>query len=297
MIFHLQRFSLHDGDGIRTLIFFKGCPLRCFWCSNPESQSFSAELLFDQRKCIGCQECVKRSQRGEFTVQDGKIVLDRSRVTQANIFANICPTKAITVVGEERTAQEILAEIAKDELFYQNSGGGVTLSGGEPFAQPDLLGELLHGLKQAGIRTAVETCLHVPYEAIAQHVGLIDMFLADVKHVDSEIFRNATGGSLNLILTNLRRLDEADAPISIRIPVIPGFNHSADDMRQILDFVDALPHRHDVHFMPYHALGSQKYTLSGRLYSAPASALTDADLQPYLHYAQEKGLRATIGGT
>ena len=296
MVFHLQRYSLHDGDGIRTLIFFKGCPLRCFWCSNPESQSFDAELLFDPRKCIGCQECVKRSQHGEFTMRDGAISLDRSHLTQADIFADVCPAKAITVVGEEMTAQEILAEIAKDELFYQNSGGGVTLSGGEPFAQPGLLGELLQGLKQAGIRTAVETCLHVPYEAIARHVGLIDMFLADVKHVDPELFRNATGGNLQLILTNLRRLDEAGAPISIRIPVIPGFNHSENDMKQILDFIAVLPHRHDVHFMPYHPLGSQKYTLSGRIYSAPASALPEADIQPYLRYAQERGLRAIIGG-
>ena len=296
MIFHVQRFSLHDGDGIRTLIFFKGCPLRCFWCSNPESQSFNAELLFDSRKCIGCQECVQRSQHGEFTMQDGAMALDRSRLTQPERFANLCPAKAISVVGEEMTAQEILAEIAKDELFYQNSGGGVTLSGGEPFAQPDLLGELLQGLKQAGIRTAVETCLHVQWDAIARHVGLIDMFLADVKHVDAEIFRNATGGNLNLILTNLRRLDEAGAPITIRIPVIPGFNHSADDMRRILDVVAALPHRHDVHFMPYHPLGIQKYTLSGRICSAPASALPEAEIQPYLHYAQERGLRAIIGG-
>lgn len=296
MIFNIQRFSTHDGEGIRTVIFFKGCPLRCPWCSNPESQSFDYDLMFEPRKCIGCLECVHQSQFQEFTADDGQIRLHRERLAQPFAFKAVCPAKAITVVGEEKTVQAILAEINKDFPFYSKSGGGVTLSGGEPFAQPGLLSELLPQLQQSEIHVAVETCLHVSWQQIEKHLQYIDLFLADLKLMDPEKFQVATGGRLDLITSNLKHLEAAQIPVVARIPVIPGFNHSEADMRAMLDFAASLTNIHEVHFLPYHALGSHKYALLGRTYELPAASVSEDEIQPYIEYAQHNGLITSIGG-
>ena len=296
MIFNIQRFSTHDGEGIRTLIFFKGCPLRCVWCSNPESQAFGPELMFDRRKCIGCRECVQASQHGEFRALDGTVTLQREHLKNPLLFEEICPAKAITVVGEEKSVSAIIAEVAKDLPFYRNSAGGVTLSGGEPFAQPDFLRELLQELKNLAIHVSVETCLHVPWEHIQANLNQIDVFLADVKHADPEKFTQFTGGNLRLILTNLQKLAATGASVIIRIPVIPGFNQTEAEMQGILDIAAALPNVREVHFMPYHALGSGKYALSGRNYELPITALTEDAIEPYRKYAEDQGLKVNVGG-
>ena len=296
MIFNIQRFSTHDGEGIRTIIFFKGCPLRCPWCSNPESQSFDYDLMFEPRKCIGCFECVHQAQFQEFVNDDGQVRIQRENLTQPIAFKDLCPAKAITVIGEETDVQAILAEINKDRPFYSKSGGGVTLSGGEPFAQPDLLSELLPQLKQAGIHVAVETCLHVPWKQIEPQVKYIDVFLADLKHTDHEKFHAATGGHLNLVISNFKHLEAVQASVIARIPVIPGFNHSETEMYVLLDFTSSLTNIHEVHFIPYHALGSHKYALLGRTYQLSATSVSDDEVQLYIEYARNNGLIANIGG-
>jgi pyruvate formate lyase activating enzyme len=296
MIFNVQRFSLHDGEGIRTVIFFKGCPLRCAWCSNPESQAFGAEILFDPCACIACQDCVRISQQEEFVIHDGHITLQRENITDPSNFTAICPAKAITVVGEDLPTQALMAEIEKDRPFYSNSGGGVTLSGGEPFAQPEMLGTLLKELKALDITVAVETCLHVPWKAIEPVVTLIDVFLADLKHTNAEKFRTFTNGNLDLVLSNLKQLETLGAPVVIRIPVILGFNHTIAEMHKILDTAASLNNVQMVHLIPYHALGSQKYAMSGRTYTFPSIALTEDGMQPYVQYARDRGLNAMIGG-
>ena len=296
MIFNIQRFSTHDGEGIRTVIFFKGCPLRCSWCSNPESQSFDYDLMFEPRKCINCLECVHHAQFQEFTVDEGQVGIHRDRLAQPFAFKNLCPAKAITVVGEAKSVQEILAEISKDLPFYSKSGGGVTLSGGEPFAQPEILSELLPQLKQLEIHIAVETCLHVPWQQIERHLHYINLFLADLKHTNPEKFQAATGGRLDLIISNLKHLEAAQIPVIARIPVIPGFNHSEAEIRAVLDFAASLANIHEVHLIPYHALGRHKYALLGRTYELPAASVPEDEMHPYIEYARHKGLIASIGG-
>ncbi|MDY0092474.1 MAG: glycyl-radical enzyme activating protein [Candidatus Vecturithrix sp.] len=296
MIFNIQRFSTHDGAGIRAVLFFKGCPLRCSWCSNPESQSFDYDLMFEPRKCINCLECIQHSQFQEFINDDGQVRLQRERLKQPFAFNEVCPSKAITVIGEEKSVADILAEISKDLPFYSKSGGGVTLSGGEPFAQPEILSELLPQLKQSGIHVAVETCLHVPWKQIEKHLQYIDLFLADLKHTDPEKFQAATGGRLDLIISNFKQLETAQIPVVARIPVIPGFNHSETEMRAIIDFAASLTNIREVHLIPYHALGRQKYALLGRTYDLPAASVSEDEIQPYIEYAQHKRLLASIGG-
>jgi pyruvate formate lyase activating enzyme len=305
MIFNIQRYSIHDGEGIRTIVFFKGCPLRCVWCSNPESQAFGPEVLFDPAKCIACEECVHVAQNGEFIVEDGKILIQRERMTNPLIFQDICPTKALTVVGKDLSVQEVLEEVRKDLPFYKNSGGGVTLSGGEPFAQPEFLDALLQELKRLDIHISVETCLHVPWNSIERNAAAIDVFLADLKHTDAVKFEQYTGGKAALVLENLKKLEANNANVIIRIPVIPGFNHTEDEMRSLLDFTTSLNNVSEVHFIPYHTLGSHKYTLLGREYEGVEAHLGDGpqqasvheeELTPYLVYAAQLGLFAKIGG-
>ena len=296
MIFNIQRFSTHDGNGIRTIIFFKGCPLHCTWCSNPESQSFGVDVLFDRRKCIGCHECVEASLNGEFIPVNGTVAIQRGKLIHPLAFKDICPTKAITVTGENKRIEEIVEEVKKDLPFYKNSRGGVTVSGGEPFAQSDLLHDLLVELKRLEIHISAETCLHVAWEQIQRNAGYIDVFLADLKHIDSDKFKTYTGGNINLILSNLRQLETIGAEVIIRIPVIPGFNHSTDEMQAILDVAASFTNVSEVHFIPYHALGSNKYTLLGKKYELQASSLTEDEMEPYVKYAINKGLTPNVGG-
>ncbi len=296
MIFNIQRFSTHDGAGIRTVIFFKGCPLRCSWCSNPESQSFGYDLMFEPRKCIGCLECVQHSQFQEFINDNGQVRLQRDHLKQPFAFNDVCPSKAITVIGEEKSVTDILTEISKDLPFYSKSGGGVTVSGGEPFAQPEILSELLPQLKNLDIHVAVETCLHVPWQQIERHLQYIDLFLADLKHTDPEKFQTTTGGRLDLIISNFKQLETAQVPVVARIPVIPGFNHSETEMCAIIDFAASLTNIHEVHLIPYHALGRQKYALLGRTYDLPAASVSEDEIQSYVEYAKNKGLIVMIGG-
>lgn len=296
MIFNIQRFSTHDGKGIRTIIFFKGCPLRCQWCSNPEGQKLEHEIFFEPRKCIFCLDCTKKSKNNEFTFENGKIVLDREAVKDACIFDDVCPTKAIEVIGKEQGVDEILEQILKDQPFYNNSGGGVTISGGEPFFQPEFLEALCKELKKLDIHTSVETCLNVPWSNVKRSVQYIDEFLADLKHTDSVKLKKYTGGNINLILTNLKELEAAKANVIIRIPVIPGFNDTISEMTSILDYVAGLTNVREVNFLPYHKLGTNKYNLLGRDYIFHSVSVKDDLIQQFIKYAKNKGLISNIGG-
>ena len=296
MIFNIQRFSTHDGKGIRTLIFFKGCPLRCVWCSNPESQAFGYDIFFDPKKCILCQDCVKLSEHGEFILENGEIEIRRANIKNPLAFKDICPTKAIVVAGEAKSVEEIIEDISKDFPFYRTSGGGVTLSGGEPFAQADFAYELLSALETLDIHVAVESCLHVAWENIQKNLEHIDLFLLDLKHHDADIFRKHTEGDLKLILENLKKLDRNGAEMILRIPIIPGFNHTEDAIQGILDIVASLKHAKEVHFLPYHPLGSGKYQLLGKEYELPSASLPEEELHAYLDAARQRGLIAHIGG-
>ena len=296
MIFNIQRFSTHDGSGIRTIVFFKGCPLRCPWCSNPESQRMDHDVFFEKKKCIGCMECVSLSENGEFEKVDEDIVINRERIGNPLIFKDICPSKAIQVVGEELDEEKLLKEVEKDRAFFANSGGGVTFSGGEPFAQPKELLMLAKELKNRGISVAVETCLGVSWGNIEASVQYIDEFLVDLKHVDAGKLRQVTSLDFAKYEHNLRALDSMGVPVTIRIPVIPGFNESSEDMHSIIDFLDFFTNIKELHFIPYHSFGKSKYHQLGREYGYRAEALDKNELEPFLIYAKNKGLNTVIGG-
>jgi len=296
MIFNIQRYSTHDGQGIRTMVFFKGCPLRCMWCSNPESQSYSYSLMYNRRLCKSFGECLKT---GNSAVRSGAkgIEIDYNFVNDVKIFSDLCPSRAITVSGEEKSIDEILVEIEKDLPFYSRSDGGVTLSGGEPLSQGPELVKLLHDLKKKGINVSIETSLHVPWEMIERCISFTGTILSDLKHTNTEKFRKYTGGDAVLVLNNLVKLSASHNNVIIRVPVVPDFNHTLAEMKSIIDFTVSLKKIREIHFLPYHTLGKEKYKMLGMQYGLDETKKVDEhELSDYIRYAESAGLKAKIGG-
>lgn len=297
IIFDIQRFSTHDGEGIRTIVFFKGCPLRCLWCENPESQNRDPELLYDPGKCILCLECTRVGSDGAITLVDGKLDIRRERVRQPEAYREICPAGALQVVGREMSVQEVLGEIEKDLPFYRKSGGGVTVSGGEPYAQPAGLLELLRELRRLEIHTAVETTLQAPWNHVEPTVAYVDTFLADVKHTDARKFKQYTRGNLAVIQKNFRRLEKAGARVVVRVPVIPQFNDSLEEIGRIVEFAASLTNVKEINFLPFHVLGMHKYAMLGRDYQfLTRPPEWDGRLQEYEKLARDQGLQTNVGG-
>jgi pyruvate formate lyase activating enzyme len=295
MIFNLQRFSTHDGSGIRTIIFYKGCPLRCQWCCNPESQSFTYDLFYDSRICRNFGECLRKDDIS-ITVKNPGIQIDRSALQQPEKFRNICLTKALTVSGEEKSIAELLFEIEKDIPFYRHDGG-VTLSGGEPLSQGAELLSLLMELNMRKIDVAVETSLHVSWKNVERCLGLVNTFLVDLKHTDHAKFKAYTQGDAGLILKNIKKLAEQHATIIIRVPVIPDFNHSMNEMKQIIDFVSSLNNVREIHFLPFHTLGVEKYNMLGMEYLFGSNRQVHiSELEDYIAYAKSQGIKTKTGG-
>ena len=243
MIFDIDHGSLVDGPGIRTAVFFKGCNLRCRWCHNPESQSFKPQVMFYRDRCVGCGSCACPKE-----VCDG-----------CGVCAEKCPTGARKLAGREMTAEALMAEILEDRPFY-GTEGGVTFTGGECMLQPELLLELLKRCKEAGIHTAVDTAGHHNWEAFEKILPYADLFLYDIKHMDTEKHREYTGVGNDRILENLGRLLKSGARVWIRIPMIPGVNDSPDHMAKIEDFLSQFPAPEKLEKLPYHTLGDHKYT-------------------------------------
>jgi pyruvate formate lyase activating enzyme len=282
VIFNIERHALHDGPGIRTLVFIKGCGLRCTWCSNPEGQTAAPGLLYREKDCIACQRCVEacparavsrakpRFSAGRHTDKrpsgdrdpsagGGIVVTDRSLCTACGACVRVCPAGARTIAGREMTTTEVLEAVLKDEVFYRNSGGGVTASGGEPLLRPEFVGELFEKAGVHGIHRAIETCGHVPWENIETVLPFTDLFLYDLKHTDPEVHMRFTGKGNSLILENLGRLDERGARLVVRVPLIPSFNDRAEDVRAIAAFTSSLRSAPGIELLPYHVLGRSKY--------------------------------------
>ncbi len=296
MIFNIQRYSIHDGEGIRTIVFFKGCPLRCKWCSNPESQTYGPSLMYDQRICKNFGDCIQMGKPA-ISFENGGLSIDRANIKNKEDLRDICRSKAMTVIGEDLSALELLKEIEKDKPFYQESGGGVTLSGGEPLSQNGSVTYFLDELNKNKIHTSVETTLHVTWNQIERCLGKIDCFLVDLKHTEGSKFREYTEGDLELVITNLKKLDELKQNIIIRIPVIPGFNHTSKEMKGIINLAASLQSVQEIHFIPYHTLGTEKYKMLGmdNPYRSH-KAVSDTELIPYMEFAKLKGFNAKIGG-
>ncbi|MCE0268741.1 glycyl-radical enzyme activating protein [Klebsiella pneumoniae] len=299
MIFNIQRYSTHDGPGIRTVVFLKGCSLGCRWCQNPESRARSEDLLYDSRLCLaGCELCQQAAPAVITRTLDG-LIIHRQNVNDSHIAAlrDCCPTTALTVCGEEKSVEEIMATVLRDKPFYDRSGGGITLSGGEPFMNPTLAQALFEASHQAGIHTAVETCLHVPWKYIEPALPFVDLFLADLKHVDEAVFLQWTDGSARRVLDNLQRLAQAGKKMIIRVPLIQGFNASEADIAAITDFAADRLQVSEIHYLPYHTLGMNKYQLLSQPYTAPDKPLDAPDLLAFAQdYAQSKGLTAILRG-
>jgi pyruvate formate lyase activating enzyme len=295
LVFNIQRFSTHDGEGIRTIIFYKGCPLRCQWCSNPESQSFEPSILYDPKKCKGFGDCIEKDPVGIKKNGSG-LNINRS-ISDPDKIRNACVAKAMNVVGEYKGTADLLHEINKDISFYNQSKGGVTLSGGEPLAQGLELIDFLAELKIRDIDVSVETSLHIRWDSVERCFGMVNTFLVDLKHIDKEKFGLYTGGDLDLVLVNLKKLTDSGENIIIRIPVIPEFNHSENEMFGIIDFVSGLKTIKEIHFIPYHSLGIGKYEMLGMNYAFGEKKPVDPqELTAYINYAISKGFKTKTGG-
>lgn len=292
IVFDIQRYSLHDGPGLRTNVFLKGCPLRCQWCANPESQQMQPELAFSAHHCIECGQFAEPC-RTCFAAASS------SKEGTANLAGRveICPTGALHWIGETRTAGDVLAEVLRDAPFYGEEGG-LTLTGGEATMQPAFAEALLRLAKEAGIATALETAGHTQWRVFARLLPALDLILYDLKHVDCDRHRQYTGLGNELILTNLRQLAAHNAPLIVRIPLIPGFNADTDSLRAMAEFIVELGAAvQRVDLLPYHTLGKAKYRALGRPYPwAEHARLTDAQVQACLATVVACGLPVTIGG-
>jgi pyruvate formate lyase activating enzyme len=290
-ILKIQRFSLQDGPGIRTTVFLKGCALRCKWCSNPESQSGHPEVMYDRVRCIGdCKECLPVCEFISKTDQGSTIQIDRSRCTNCGRCAKVCPTKALHIVGESLSAEEVVLQVERDTCFYRNSGGGVTLSGGEPLFQHEFARDLLRACKERGIHTVLDTSGFAEWTLLEETAEFVDLFLYDLKCMDDTRHREFTGASNRVILENAMRLSRRNSPMIIRIPIIPGMNDGEKDMEQAARFIRGLNSVVGVDLLPYHRLGASKYPSLGRRYALEHVGLTNKE-----HMARVRNSLRSLG--
>lgn len=276
-IVEIKRFAVHDGDGIRTTVFFKGCPLSCVWCHNPESIDFSPTVGLFADKCTGCGDCAAVCPQGVHRVGEGVHTLSRARCIGCGACEEACLFDALTVYGREMTVKELLPLLLADRPFYERSGGGVTLSGGECLIHADFCAELLAALKREGIHTAVDTCGYVPFSAFEAVLPYTDVFLYDVKAITPSIHEKCTGKDNSLILENLARLDAAGARIEVRIPFVPDCN--AVDLPRIAAHLATLKNLTGVRLLPYHDLAGAKYAAIERKNTLPLALPTEPLLE------------------
>ena len=293
LIFNIQRFSIQDGPGIRTTVFFKGCPLRCHWCSNPESQSPKPQIITRDVKCVCSGKCVEACPQQAITITQQGRRIDWDKCNQCLKCAEACPYGAIEVVGTYMTAEEVMKEIEADKLFYQNSGGGTTISGGEPLSQWEFVYHLLMLCKEKGIHTTLDTCGYAPWERMERVLEYTDLVLFDLKHIDPEPHRWGTGKSNRLILDNARKT-ASRVRTWIRIPLIPGYNDSEEILTRMAEFAAKIG-AEKISLLPYHEWGRGKYASIGRRYSMKTHRLTSEQVQECKKLVEAMGLKVTIG--
>jgi len=258
MVFDIKRYAIHDGPGIRTTVFLKGCLLNCSWCHNPEGKAREQEFMWWKERCIGCRDCQNVCTKGAISFLDDSFVFDNKKCDLCRACADACHSQALKLVGKEMTVTQAMKEIEKDMVFYDESGGGVTLSGGEPLLQPDFSASLLRACKEIGIHTAVDTCGHADSDIVSKVSKHVDLFLYDLKLINDEKHAKFTGVSNKLILENLKRLSDNGQKIIVRFPLVPGVNDDEKDVLELGGFVSSLKGVKELSILPYHKAGVEK---------------------------------------
>ena len=300
LITNVQKFSIHDGDGIRTSVFFKGCPLKCDWCHNPETQRFEKEMQCDKEKCVGCGTCAKVCPNGAISMENGKPEMKKDACTFCGKCVNFCPIGIREIIGREYSVKELIKELMKDQMFYEESGGGVTLSGGEVMAMDiDYILAIAKELKRQDVTLTIDTCGYVPYEKFQAILPYVHTFLYDVKVMDPKLHKKHIGVDNQLILDNLIRLAADGARIYIRIPTIKEVNGNEKNMKETIAFLK----EHDIHpaqinLLPYHDTGSGKYSKLDMEYKGTdLHAPEKEEMESFVRLFVESGFQNTkIGG-
>jgi pyruvate formate lyase activating enzyme len=299
VVFNIQHYSIHDGPGIRSTVFLKGCPLRCLWCQNPESQEAVPEVLFVAEKCEGCGACIAACPAGAIGLQEGRARTYRARCTGAGRCAEACPHEARSLMGKRMSAEAVLEDVMADAVFYQGSGGGITLSGGDPLAQPDFAAAICLLAKEVGLHTALDTSGYAPWPVLERVLAHVDMILYDFKCMHDEKHKRFTGVSNRPILANAKRVREQFPHVAFlaRFAVIPGYNDDGDNVRQTAAFLRGLGRVAAVHLLPYHNFGEAKYERLERSREPLAIEPLDGERMEEIRAVfEDAGVEAVIGG-
>lgn len=276
-VIDIKRFAVHDGDGIRTTVFLKGCSLKCVWCHNPEGIDFEPELAFFKEKCVDCGECAEVCPTGAHSMKNGKHIFDRNLCVACGKCENSCFRDALKFYGREMTCDEVMAILLEDRAFYKSSGGGITISGGECLCQTEFCAELLEKCKREGLNTAVDTCGFVPRESLDKVIPFTDIFLYDIKAIDKDVHIKCTGRPNDQILENIKYLDSLGKQIEVRIPYVPEYN--ADEIEKMSKFLKKLKNVKRVKVLAFHNFASSKYEALGKENTLPLKMPDEQEIQ------------------
>jgi pyruvate formate lyase activating enzyme len=297
VIFDIKKYAIHDGPGIRTTVFFKGCPLACRWCHNPEGITIATERIYRQERCIGCGECIQICPQKVITQTQAGVISDAAKCDLCRTCAHHCPSEAVEFIGQKVTVAEVVRQIQKDVAFYDESGGGITLSGGEPLMQPEFLLELLDACGDLDLHRTVDTTGYADAKLLLDVAEKTDLFLYDLKFMDPAKHRQYTGVSNEKIMRNLKLLAQNDARIQVRIPIIPGINTDAANIDQTADFVSSLPGVEHIRILPFHNSARGKYGRLGMDCISPDIRMPAAvQLKAIAKRLIGSGLQVKIGG-
>ncbi len=300
-VFNIQSYSIHDGPGIRTTVFVKGCPLRCLWCANPESNAAYPELMTYSSKCTGCGACIAACPKDAISIQPHEdkyiAVTDRTLCVNCGACVNACGSDAREIAGKEMTVQEVIDQVKQDKLFFDGSGGGMTISGGEALAHPKFSANLLAAAHAEGINTAIESCSFATRETVDMVLPHVDLALLDVKHMDSATHEKLVGVPNNYILENIRHIhDDLHIPLILRMPIIPGYNDSIENLHAVGQFASSLGPDVSVNLLPFHKLGESKNESLGHPHSLGIEPPSSAEMDALKEIVESHGIQVKIGG-